>query len=147
MTNQEDKSEFEKLKFAREQLEQERAHRREKLWKIFSWAGTILVAITGGTVALKTDPPDKFNSSWLLWATVIAAVLILAAYSVLWIKQNLNILRKVDKAIDNCDYQLGIENVLPKKEPLFGYIWALIMLAAAAIVASLIHIQNNSIAG
>ena len=29
------------IQFARQELDKERAHRREKLWKIFSWAGPL----------------------------------------------------------------------------------------------------------
>jgi len=140
MTNQKENQEVEHQKYTREQLEKERAHRREKLWKIFSWAGTLLVAITGGTVALKTDPPQEYKSWWWLWGTIIASVVILLAYASLWIKQNLSILDTVQKSIDDCDQKLGIESVLPKKNPKFGYIAALFMLAAAAIVACLINL-------
>ena len=140
MTNELDIQQFEKLKFAREQLEKERAHRREKLWKIFSWAGTLLVAITGGIVALKTNPPNGFEFSWWLRGTIIASVIFLMAYSSLWIKQNLAIEGEVQKALDECDIKLGIDSVLPKNKQKFGYIAALFMLAAAAIVAIVVNV-------
>jgi len=135
MKNIKEDLQFEQLKFAREQLEKEREHRREKLWKIFSWAGTILVAITGGTVALKTNHHQDFVFSWWLRGSIIASVAFLMTYASLWIKQNLAIEDEVQKALDKCDQKLGIESVLSQNKPKFGYTAALFMLASAAIVA------------
>jgi len=131
---------LERLKFARQQLEKERAHRRDKVWKIFSWSSTLLIAIIGGTVALKTDPPDGFTFSWWLRGVLIASVVFLMAYANLWIKQNLAIGDTVQEAIDECDQDLGIKQVIPKAPPRFGYTAALQMLAIAAIIAIVVEV-------
>ena len=130
----------EQLRFARQQLEKERAHRREKVWKIFSWAATLLVAITGGVIALKTDPPASFQFSWWLRGVLIASVLLLTGFSQLWIAQNLAIMRATQVAIEKCDKELVIEKVIPDEAPRFGYRPALVMLAIAAIMAIIIEI-------
>jgi hypothetical protein len=135
-----DAKDSEQLRFARQQLEKERAHRREKVWKIFSWAATLLVAITGGVIALKTDPPASFQFSWWLRGVLTASVLLLMGFARLWITQNLAIMRATQEAIDKCDEELLIEKVIPDKAPRFGYDPALVMLAIAAIVAIVIEV-------
>jgi hypothetical protein len=140
MTDATSNQKLERLKFARQQLEKERAHRRDKVWKIFSWSGTLLVTIIGGTVALKTDSPDKFELSWWLRGVLIASVVFLMAYASVWIEQNLAIERTVRKAIDECDNDLGIKAVIPDTPPRFGYTQALLMLAIAAIIAIVVPV-------
>lgn len=140
MTSSSSDQQLERLMFARQQLDKERAHRRDKLWKIFSWAGTLLIAIIGGTVALKTDPPAGFSFSWWLRGVLIASVVFLMAYASLWIRQNLAIEDSVQEAIDECDRKLGIVQVLPEVPPRFGYQAALLMLAIAALVAIIVDV-------
>jgi len=138
MTNSIDSHQPDQLKYAREQVEKELYYRRDKQWKIFSWAGTILVAITGGTVALKTDPPTQFCFSWYLRAAIIASVVFLTTYAVLWVRQNLSIENDLQQAINAYDQKLSIESVSAKRKPKFGYTAALTLLAAAAIFAVVI---------
>jgi hypothetical protein len=64
------------------------------------------------------------------------------AYASLWIKQNLEIEDKVQITLDECDQKLGIDSVLPKNKPKFGYTAALFMLAAAAIVAIIVNVRT-----
>jgi len=140
MTNPTPDQQFDQLLSARQELDKERAHRREKVWKIFSWAGTLLVAIIGGTVALKTDPENGFTFSWWLRGVLIASIVFLMAYAGLWIRQNLAIEDTTQQAIDECDQRLGIKHVIPSTKPRFGYIAALVMLAIAAIVAVVVDV-------
>jgi hypothetical protein len=58
----------------------------------------------------------------------------------LWIEQTLNLEHKVQEAIEQCDEELGIEPVIPKDPPKFGYRGALLMLAVAAIVAIFVDV-------
>jgi hypothetical protein len=46
-------TEFEKLQLARDQLSKEIQYRRDREWQIFSWASSVLIAIIGGSVALR----------------------------------------------------------------------------------------------
>ena len=125
----------EELKFAREQVEKERSHRRDKLWKIFSWTSTLLVAIIGGTVALRSKPQENFEFSWWLRLVLILSVISLVVYAVRWIKYNLMIEESAQEAINKYDGELNIKNVIPAKPQNVGYNAALILLAAAAIGA------------
>ena len=99
-----------------------------------------MIAIIGGTVALKTDPPAEFKFSWWLRGVLIASVVFLMAYASLWIRQNLAIGDTVQEAIDECDQDLGIMQVIPKAPPIFGYTAALLMLAIAAIIAIVVDV-------
>jgi hypothetical protein len=128
----------EEIRFARQELDKERAHRREKVWKIFSWAATLLVAITGGVIALKFKPSAQIEYCWWLKGVLSASSVILAGFASLWIHQNLKILRDTETAIAKCDEVLDITNVIPSKEPRFGYIEALALLATATIIAILV---------
>ena len=131
---------LERLKFARQQLDKERGHRRDKVWKIFSWSGTLLIAITGGTVALKTDPSNDFEFDWSLRGVLVASVVFLLAYAILWIRQNLAIENTVQEALCEYDRELDIKQVIPEAHPKFGYTAALLMLAVAAIIAIIVDV-------
>lgn len=126
---------------ARKELDKERAHRREKVWKIFSWAATLLVAITGGVIALKTDASRCMNVTWTLKGISSGATLVLTGFAWKWIDQNLKILRKAEKAIAKYDRKLDIQKVVPDGNPPFGYQWALILLGLAAISAIFLDIH------
>ena len=130
-----------KIRFARQELDKERAHRREKVWKIFSWAATILVAITGGVIALKTDPTKGFVFPWWLRALLSGSILSLMGFACLWIEQNLNILRDTEEAIAIYDKQLDIKKVVPSEKPKLGYKYALVMITIAAIIVILIDVS------
>ena len=125
------------FRFARQELEKERAYRRDKVWKIFSWAASILVAITGGAIALKTNSENCILSCWHR-RIMSGAVLFLTGFTCLWIIQNLKILRNAEKAIAEYDKILEIKNIIPKEPPRFGYSPALVILAIAAILAIVI---------
>lgn len=130
-----------KIRFARQELDKERAHRREKVWKIFSWAATILVAITGGVIALKTEPTQNFVFPWWLRGVLSGSVLSLMGFACLWIEQNLNILRDTEEAIAIYDKQLDIKKVVPSEKPKLGYKYALVMITIAAIIVILIDVS------
>ena len=140
MNSESDCVEIKNIRFARQELDKERAHRREKVWKIFSWAATILVAITGGVIAIKTSQSGPVTFSCYLNVVLIGAVVILMGFGSLWIEQNLDILHKTEKAIAKCDKDLGIKQVVPNKPPKFGYKWALTLLGIAAIISIVIKV-------
>lgn len=52
-----DRDQDTRLRFARQSLSEVLQHRRDKLWKIFSWMSSILVAVVGvvGTISAKSD--------------------------------------------------------------------------------------------
>ena len=43
---------------ARETVLNEISYRMDKLWRIFSWTSTVLVAMIGGTIALRTGETE-----------------------------------------------------------------------------------------
>ena len=66
---------------ARKALQRQIEYRRDKLRKIFSWSATLLVAMTGDIVALKSDPGRSellANNLGLQGAVVVAIVGVLS---------------------------------------------------------------------
>ena len=134
-----------KLKvLARQTVLDEIKFRMEKLWRIFSWTSTVLIAITGGTIALRTG--DNVLSDW---HEVILAVapLVVALYAVVWLRQNLrleamarNALEAHDTSLGIAEYNEAINGGLPRPDIgiIVGYKLTVIMLAAAAVAAALV---------
>ena len=121
--------------------------RTEKLWRIFSWASAILVALTGGIIALRTDEKDL-----TLWPRVflVASIAILAAYAILWLNQNLKLERAARDALESHDsalriqaYNKDIGGALPRPDhkKILGYQLTVFLLAAAAVGATVAPIN------
>jgi hypothetical protein len=70
-----DPSDFERLKFARENSMAEVMHRRERQWKVFSWVSSLYLAIIGGVIAISGS--DLTITTWHK-RFLIAAVLLFA---------------------------------------------------------------------
>lgn len=71
-------------------LEKQLAIRLEKLWKIFSWTSSLLVAIIAGLVAISRSP--EFMALRLSECIFISAVIIiLTAYAYFWLNENLRL--------------------------------------------------------
>ena len=121
-----------------EALLKELDHRREKQWKIFSWVASLLVAIIGGTLALKLrTPPRDFNTPFKIAITV--AAFSLQGYAMIWVRQNWKLeLKVLDKL-----HRLGID--FPSNDPkeaylgargtglVFGYLQALFLVFIALV--------------
>jgi hypothetical protein len=121
--------------------------RMEKLWRIFSWVSAILVALTGGIIALRTTQGDLG-----LWPRVIlgASIFSLAAYAILWLDQNLKLERSARDALENHDKALRIQayndeigGALPRpdEKKILGYKLTVFLLAAAAFGATVAPIN------
>ncbi len=130
---------FEERKFAYEMLRREIEYRREKAWRIFSWASTILIGIIGGLVAIysKSNPiGPELLPCWPHRILVIIAIVILTTYAWFWIRRNQNVQASVSQEIKT--YGI-VSNVGEESEnypkPWFGYRVTLISLAVAAIAA------------
>jgi len=142
---------LEELQFAREAVMAEVSYRREKQWKIFSWSATLLTAIGGGVVALKTQLRLEAFKAHLQAAPSLAlpykfalalAVVGLWAYSFFWIRQNWRLSQKAEKALCNFDSKLGIDTSLRTLDVSqerftrglwFGYNWALFLVVVAVL--------------
>ena len=71
-------------------LEKQLALRLEKLWKIFSWTSSLLVAITAGLIAISRS--HDFTALRLSECVFISAVIItLAVYAYYWLNENLRL--------------------------------------------------------
>ena len=60
---------------ARETVLNEISYRMDKLWRIFSWTSTILVAMIGGTIALRTGKKPDLSLPHQIVLAVAAGVL------------------------------------------------------------------------
>jgi hypothetical protein len=109
-------------------LIRELEHRREKQWKIFSWASTIFTAIIGGVIVLKTrDHPHHLNY-FLQW-TLTWVVAVLLASAAWWVAHNGIVEREVMSQLE----KFGIVQHLPRAW--VGYRTSLALLAVAAVAA------------
>jgi hypothetical protein len=108
-------------------------YRREKQWKIFSWASTIFTAIIGGIVVLKTrEHPHQFNIG--LQSTLISVVVVLLVSAGGWIGYN----RRVENNVVSQLEKSGIVHQFPRAW--IGYRLSLTLLALGAIAAILIPV-------
>jgi ABC-type uncharacterized transport system permease subunit len=111
-----------------EYLYQELGYRRDKQWKIFSWASTILTAITAGVVVLKTREQPLHLTIVLQWIlTWVVVVLVVSASG--WIGYN----RTVENDVTSQLQQLRVARRFPRAW--VGYRTSLALLAVAAIAA------------
>lgn len=127
------------------------SYRREKQWKIFSWSATLLTAIGGGLVALKTQlrlealkaPLQATQTLTLPYKFALAlAVVGLWAYSFLWIRQNWRLSQKAERVLCDFDSKLEIDPTLRTLDGSqerftrglwFGYNWALFLVVVAVL--------------
>jgi hypothetical protein len=140
-----DKTEAELIQFKRQAIESEVAHRRDKLWRIFSWAGSLLVALTGGFIALRANQQSQFNPSRFQRGMLIFAVTVLTVHASLWLTQNLQLEDDAQEDLDKYDEMLDIEHTKSERSRFlqfvrrrFGYRPAVILLAVAAILTILL---------
>ena len=121
--------------------------RTEKLWRIFSWASAILIALTGGILALRTGGKDLG-----LWPRVFlaASVFFLATYTIFWLNQNLKLEGAARDALENHDKALRIQAYnddiggampRPDRKKILGYKLTVFLLAAAAFGATVAPIN------
>jgi hypothetical protein len=138
----------EKLRvLARQAVLEEITFRMTKLWWIFSWTSTVLVAITAGVIALRT----KGSSLELPHQTLIAAsAMVIGLYAVIWLRQNLHLeglardaLAAHDKALGIHAYNTLIGGGLPRPDIgiVIGYKITVVLLTLAAVAGSLMPLK------
>jgi hypothetical protein len=129
------------LKFAREALEKELVHYLDKLWKVFSWASTILVSIIGGVIALRFREND-LTLSLVDKSGLVFAILVLSITTVLHLDLILSFEMNTRDKLEVCDKELGISKYTlisrdrPDRNPRskwVSYKAAIILLALAAV--------------
>ena len=120
-------------------IRQELVHRRDKQWKIFAWAATLLVAATAGVITLVGD--NKF--SFPLWpqrAAMSGALIVITGYACYWIHENITFESRARKALLRFLNNTAIpKNMIPdpNANPLFGYSWTLSLLCIASVTTTL----------
>ena len=130
----------EQLKMARAIKQKEADHRREKRWRIFSWASSLLLGSIAGAVAITANRAKSLP--WIPYrVSLVFAVLVLAAYAILWTAYNGKILEQTWERIKEIDRQLGIyqEEEPPSKRyklisKIISYGVTIGLLAAASIL-------------
>ncbi len=131
---------FEQRKFAYEMLRKELESCRDKAWKVFSWTSTILLGTIGGLVAVTGKPDSSTPASLPCWphrTLLLAAILVLAFYASLWVRQNLKAEEDVLKRIEPFEVEIGIRGKQGTiyGKPWFGYRLTIALLAIAALVS------------
>lgn len=112
-------------------LYKELEYRRRREWEIFSWCSTLLVAITGGLIALQTrQGAYPFHLGQKI--SISLAVLVLVAYAVFWIGHN----NDLEKSIKSCFDHKFNEQICPHKYRAAGYRAAIVILGIAALWAT-----------
>lgn len=107
--------------------------RRDKQWDIFSWCSTLLVAITGGVIALQSGPTQQPHLLLRSQRAIISvAVVIVATFAVVWLGHNWH----MEKLARRCFPEDIRERVWGPKRRVVGYRWAIVMLGAAALLAT-----------
>ncbi len=139
-------SRLEILKLAQQLQQKEVDYRREKRWRIFSWASSLLVGSIAGAVAITADN-TKVLPIYPHKTFMIVAVLTLAVYAIIWIRYNgiaetnaRKNLHEIEKHLQLYD-GLALENTNPEEWKSFlssfisyGLVVFLLALAAIAII-------------
>ncbi|MBT3339179.1 MAG: hypothetical protein HN855_03815 [Anaerolineae bacterium] len=133
-------SRIERLKMARAIKQKEVDHRREKRWKIFSWTSSLLVGSIAGAVAITSKVADVL-AWWPHKILLVIAVLVLSAYSILWIRYNGVALKNVWGQVVELDHKLDLYDDISQNETtpesyykLVSYGNTIALLAATAIL-------------
>lgn len=111
-------------------LQKDLEYRHKRQWDIFSWCSTLLVAITGGVIALETtQSPHPLTLPTQL--IISLAVVVLAGYAVHWIHYDA---KCQTVTVDLLNKEVNLEQTVRKHAGL-GYRGAIVLLALAAILA------------
>lgn len=132
------------LKFRRSILQDEIKYRRDRRSGIFTWASSILMAVTGGVIAIQLNSGRVLEGSQKI--ILSGAVLVLALYAGLWWdkqRRRGQVLRKEQVKID-----LGLQLFVPEYEGSLlnkvGGLVAIILLALTALAAIWIPVSGAS---
>jgi hypothetical protein len=129
---------------ARQAVLEEINFRMTKLWWIFSWTSTVLVAITGGVLALRREDGCLELEQHALVAT---SAVVIGSYAIIWLRQNLRLevlsrdaLAAHDEALGIRSYNTLIGGSLPRPDSgiVVGYQLTVVLLTIIAVAASLL---------
>jgi hypothetical protein len=118
-------------------LEKHLSERIEKLWRVFSWTSSILIAIAGGMIILGKKERLRFDTHELILISSI--ILILTLYAYLWINENLKLESKIRNQMDLIfEKQMSyseLKEIRPDKA-IFGYKVVILLLGLTAVIAT-----------
>jgi hypothetical protein len=119
-------------------LATEIAHRRQRRQPIFSWAGSILVAITGGTIGLTFKEHKSLSPAQK--AVLSVAIGVPGAHAIIWIDHHWEAEKRVrrNNGTQSAARRAGSRNAARKD---WTTLIALVLLAVAALLAVLIPIE------
>jgi hypothetical protein len=136
---------------ARQAVLEEITFRMTKLYWIFSWTSTVLLAITGAVIHLRVgDRPLEPIHQGLIAATAI----VIGLYGVIWLRQNLRLeglardaLAAHDKALEIHSYNALIGGIIPRPDAgvVVGYKITVALLTIGAVVASLMPLNPGEL--
>jgi hypothetical protein len=122
-------------------LETQLNQRLEKLWRVFNWCSSILISIIAAV--LFANHAGNIILHWQECIIISLVILILSVYAYLWIKENLIYEGKIRNEIDKLFETEFACNVLKDLRPdkaKFGYKVVIILLAAAALLATWMNV-------
>ncbi|MFL5648798.1 MAG: hypothetical protein ACJ776_10440 [Chloroflexota bacterium] len=125
----------EQWRYERKILQDEVDYRRSRRSGIFTWASSILIAVTGGVMAIQLNSGRSFSDvqRWIL----SVAVVVLGGYAALWWEKQRKRGGAIHRQLRTIDERLGIAasertgGLLDK----VGGLVAIILLTMAAIAA------------
>ena len=122
-------------KYVYEIFRKEVEWRREKAWKVFSWASTILLGTIGGLIVI-VNKPEIYLFWWPHKALLIFSIVVLTIYASFWVKQNLDIRDSLLKKMQPFEVKLGIREMNEEvMEVKFGYRTTILLLSTGAILS------------
>jgi hypothetical protein len=122
------------LKIQRGVLQQEVDYRRARRSAIFTWASSLLVAITGGVVALQVQGDQPLQPSQKVVLSV--ASIILGGYAALWWDDHRRQGKFARGKVKAIEAELGIQfDQMPSlRSDLIGGLLAILLLTVTALV-------------
>ena len=125
-----------KLTLIIQTLEKQLSERIEKLWRVFSWTSSILIAIAGGMVFFSKKGEFKFDKYELI--IISSIIVILTVYAYLWINENLKLEKKIRDQLDSLFEKEACYDHLKNLRPdgaKFGYKAVILLLGVVSFIS------------
>jgi hypothetical protein len=125
----------ERWRYERSILQEEVDYRRNRRSGIFTWASSILIAVTGGVMAIQLNSGRTFSDGQRL--ILSSAVIVLGGYAALWWEKQRRRGQALHRDLATIDQRLEIEPRKPTGGILdkVGGLVAIILLTIAALAA------------
>jgi hypothetical protein len=120
---------------AQDFLLKELEYRREKQWRIFSWAAGLSAAIIGIVVSDIAPDPQKGPISYLYRAALSLALATIAYYGLKWLDHNWECEKSARNHLQELQPPIMPKCFFAKPEPQFGYEEAIMCLLIVGLLA------------